>query len=188
MLWYEQALGLHWAARNHRGEILSRFGMANALQQAGDARGAMQHYEAALRLSDAHGEHTMRSRALHALAMHSAAQPDLDAALNLLRRAIQTDRSIGYAHALGHDLVDLAALHQHRGERVEARAALHEALVWFDFTEDHSALQGARERLADLDAGRETLPASPMPRRGIKSHLALGEGKVYCEFESPLAR
>ncbi|MCW5659181.1 MAG: tetratricopeptide repeat protein [Burkholderiaceae bacterium] len=185
--WYEQAIGLHWAARNHRGEILSRFGMANALQQAGDALGAMRQYKAALRSSEEHGEHTMRSRALHALAMHSAAQSELGDALTLLRRAIQTDRSIGYAHALGHDLVDLAALHQRRGECVEARTALHEALVWFDLTEDHAALEGARERLADLDAGRETA-LTPMPRRGVKSHLALGEGKVYCEFESPLAR
>ncbi|MBA3480133.1 MAG: tetratricopeptide repeat protein [Lautropia sp.] len=184
--WYEQALRLHWAAQNHEGEILSLFGMASALHQAGDLSGATGKCKAALQLSELHGVRTMQSRALHALAMQHAAQSDLDSALTFLRRAIEVDRAIGYAHALGHDLVDLSAIHLRRAERVEARMALREALVWFDFTEDHDAQASTRVRLSDIGTDRETLPPLAVLRYGVKSHLALGEGKVYCEFESPL--
>jgi len=185
--WYGQALRLHWAARHPVGEILSLFGLARALQQAGDLAGAERRHREALALTERHGERAMRSRALHALAMLHAAQPDLDAALALMRRAIDGDRAIGYAHALGHDLVDLADIHCARGERGEARMALREALVWFGFTEDRNAEVATQERIAALDAD---LPcaAAPARRHGVPSHLPLAEGKVYCEFESPLAR
>ncbi|MCU0767853.1 MAG: hypothetical protein MUD07_00155 [Burkholderiaceae bacterium] len=65
--------------------------------------------------------------------------------------------------------------------------ALEEALVWFGLAGDADTLASTRERLDDLDAGR-TGPIIPArPPRGVKSHLPLGEGKVYCESESPLA-
>ena len=183
---YEQALQLHWAARSHEGEILSLFGMANALQLAGDLPGSTRRYSEALKLSELHGERTMQSRALHALAMRHAAQKDLDSSLGLMRRAIEIDRAIGYAHGLGHDLVDLACIHVDRGERAQARAALQEALVWFGFTEDHEALASTRARISDIDSGGQMASAPAASRRGVKSHLPLGEGKVYCAFESPL--
>lgn len=184
---FEQAMRLHWAAGHREGEILSLFGWAQALQQEGDAPGAQRKLEAALELSERHGERTMQARALHALAMHHLALGQTEAALASIRRAIEVDRSTGYAHALGHDLVDFAGLHLLRGEVGQARLALEEALVWFALTQDADALASTRERLHDLDAGRAAsiLPAGP--RRGVKSHLPLGEGKVYCEFESPLA-
>jgi tetratricopeptide (TPR) repeat protein len=186
--WFEQALQLHWAARNHGGEILSLFGWAHALRQAGDSSGATRKYEAALQLSERHGERAMHSRALHALAMQHAAQGGLDMALAFMRRAIEVDRSIGYAHALGHDLVDLGSIHLLRGEVAQARVALQEALVWFGFTEDADALGSTRARLVELDSSSGA--ASPLNalRLGIKSHLPLSEGKVYCEFESPVGR
>lgn len=184
--WYEQALQLHWAARSHHGEILSLFGMAHALQQAGDLPGSTRSYREALGLSERHGERTMQSRALHALAMGHAEQGDLDAALGLMRRAIEVDRAIGYAHGLGHDLIDLARIHVDRGERTEARTALQEALVWFGFTEDEKAIASTRARICELDSDGHVASVAIAPRHGVKSHLALGEGKVYCEFESPL--
>lgn len=188
MRWFEQALRLHWAAGNHGGEILSLFGWAQALQQAGDLSGSTLKYEAALKLSEQYGERVMHSRALHALAMQQADRGALDLAFALLHRAIEVDRSIGYAHALGHDLVDIAQLHLIRSEWAEARVALQEAMVWFGYTEDTDALDSTRKLLADLDAngGRPTLRNAM--RRGVKSHLPLSEGKVYCEFESPMGR
>ena len=184
--WYEQALQLHWSARSHEGEILTLFGMANALQQAGDLASSRKKYEHALELSARYGERTMHSRALHALALQSAGHRDLEEGLHLMQRAVEVDRAIGYAHALGHDLLDLAHLHWLRGERAEARAALQEALVWFRYTEDGEALDTARAQLQRMDHG-DAMALSPR-RHWVKSHLALGEGKVYCEFESPLAR
>ena len=129
----------------------------------------------------------MQSRALHALAVHSRARDDLAAALRLMQRAIEIDRTINYAHALGHDLVELAAIHLLRGERAEARASLQEALVWFAFTEDHAALAAANQHLADLEAGLEPALVAAGAPGWVKSHLPLAEGKVYCEFESPMA-
>jgi DNA-binding SARP family transcriptional activator len=185
---FEQALQLHWAAGNPGGEILSLFGWAHALRQAGDMPGATKKYEAALKLSERSGERAMYSRALHALAMQHAAQGEHEAALDLMRRAIEVDRSIGYAHALGHDLLDLAHIRLLRGELTEARVSLHEALVWFGFTEDADALDATRARLAELDANGAGQVLASARRHGVKSHLPRGEGKVYCEFESPVRR
>jgi len=186
--WFEQALRLHWAARNHGGEILSLFGWAHALRQMGDVVGSTQKYEAALQLSERHGERVMHSRALHALAMQHAAQNELEAALVLMRRAIELDRTVGYAHALGHDLVDISYIHLLQGEIAQARVALQEAQVWFGYTEDVDALTSTRNRLTELDAGGSAVLPPRTLRRGIKSHLPLSEGKVYCEFESPAGR
>lgn len=186
--WFEQAMQLHWAAGNPAGEVLSLFGWAHALRQTGDLHGSTQKYESALKLSELNGERAMHSRALHALAMHHAAQGALDTALAHMRRAIEVDRAIGYAHALGHDLVELSSLHFLRGEIAQARVALQEALVWFGFTEDAAALASTRSALVELDANGGTLPATSALRRGVKSHLPLTEGKVYCVFESPAGR
>lgn len=184
--WFEQAMQLHWAARNPVGEILSLFGWASALRQTGELSVSREKLEAALKLSERHGERIMHSRALQALAMHHASQGALDAALDGMRRAIEVDRAIGYAHALGHDLVAIADLHRQRGELAEARVALQEALVWYGFTQDDDALAATRERLRAFDSRLEAWPPPVALRAGVKSHLALGEGKVYCEFESPV--
>ena len=182
---YEQALRLHWSVGNHEGEILTLFGVANTLWQAGDVEGAMGRYGDALALSERHGERTMQTRTLHALATRHAVQGDLDDALRLMQRAIDVDRAIGYAHGLGHDLVELARIHAERGERAQAQAALTEATVWFGFTENQDALRATR---AWIDAGASGMPpiapaSAAWP--GVKSHVTLGEGKVYCAFESP---
>jgi hypothetical protein len=185
--WFEQAMRLHWSTRNPAGEILSLFGWANALRQAGDLAGSTEKFEAALKLSDLHGERVMHSRVLHALSMQHASEGALDAALGFMRRAIEVDRAIGYAHALGHDLVDISGLQWLRGELAEARVALQESLVWYGFTEDSDAIASARERLVELDS-RSPKSAGPTSLRGgVNSHVSLGEGKVYCEFESPIS-
>ena len=186
--WFEQALQLHWSAHNPAGEILSLFGWAQALRQSGDLRGSTEKYEAALKLSERSGERVMHSRALHALAMQHAANGALDTALAHMRRAIEIDRVIGYAHALGHDLVELSYIHALRGEIAQARVALQEALVWFGFTEDTEALASTRTRLVELEANGGMPPVQTVLRRSVKSHLPLSEGKVYCKFESPAGR
>jgi len=185
--WYAEALPLHWSSSNREGEILTLFGRANALLQCGDAGGAREAYAAALELSERYGERTMQSRALRALAMQWRDAGDLEQALGFMRRALDVARAINYAHGLGHDLVDLSDIHRLRGEAAEARAALQEALVWFEFVGDGDASAAAGARLDDLAAGRP-LDVPHGGRGWVKSHLPLAEGKVYCEFESPMAR
>ena len=173
-------------AHNPAGEILSLFGWAAALRQCGDLAASTTKLDAARQLCVQSGERVMHARVLHALAVQQAAQGALDAALATMRRAIEIDRAIGYAHALGHDLVELANLHQLRGAAAEAQMALEEALVWFGFTEDGDALEATRARLAGPAPDGSVGAMPPMGlRSGIKSHLSLGEGKVYCAFESP---
>lgn len=187
--WFAQAIQLHWATHNPAGEILSLFGWAQALRQAGDLPAANDKLQAALKLSDQSGERVMHARVLHALATQHAAQGALDQAVDCMRRAIETDRAIGYAHALGHDLVDLASLHLQKGDLAQARVAMLEALVWFGFNDDSDALDATRALLAALDShGAAGVLSAGNVRGGVKSHVSLGEGKVYCAFESPLGR
>jgi tetratricopeptide (TPR) repeat protein len=185
--WFERALALHWAAGAVEGEILSRFGLAHALLRLDDRDGARREYRAALSLAERRGERTMQSRALQALAARSLEAGDSAAALDAMRRAIDVDRGINYAHALGHDLVMLAWIHLRRGERMEARAALQEAAMWFDYTDDADGAAAAQAACAELDAGRDPA-ARRSPGEPVLSHLPLAEGKVYCVFESPLTR
>jgi DNA-binding SARP family transcriptional activator len=184
---YEDALRLHWASRNPAGEILTRFGIAGALHQSGQAERAQQAYRDALALSERHGERTMQARALQALAAIARETGALDEALGHMQAAVAIDRATSYAHALGHDLVALAAIHLQRHERAEARAALQEALVWCQYTDDAEAAASARRRLTEMEAGLDPASWTSEPTGPVRSHLALPEGKVYCAFESPLA-
>lgn len=186
--WFEQAMRLHWAARNPVGEILSLFGWSQAQRQLGDLAGSTEKLKTALQVSEAHGERVMHSRVLHALSTQQTLQGALDSAVDFMRRAIDVDRSIGYSHALGHDLVDLSNLHLLMGDVAQARVAMLEALVWFGFNEDSEATASTRARLIALDTRGAASVLSMGGRGGVKSHLALGEGKVYCEFESPLGQ
>lgn len=186
--WFAQAIQLHWATGSPAGEILSLFGWAQALRQAGDMAGAAEKLQAALTLCARSGERVMHSRVLHAIATQHAAEGALDLAVDCMRRAIDVDRAIGYAHALGHDLVDLSGLHLQTGDVAQARVAMLEALVWFGFNDDSDAMDATRALLVDLDTkGPVGLQVAGL-RGGVKSHVSLGEGKVYCEFESPLGR
>ncbi len=184
--WYEQALQRHWAVGDHEGEILTLFGIANALRQADDLAGSKQKYAQALAQSQRYGERTMQSRALQALSIDARAQGALDEALEFIQSAIEVDRSISYAQALSHDLVELGAIHLLRGENDRAHAAIREARTWFELTDDAQAVFSTTQWLADFDAGR-TPDLAPSERpRWVKTHVPLPEGKVYCEFESPL--
>jgi DNA-binding SARP family transcriptional activator len=183
---YQRALELHWSSRNAVGEILTLFGLADALQQASDAAGARRRLEAALALCERHGERTMASRALHALAVDHHARGEPDEALALMRRAVAVDRAIGYAEALGHDLVDLALLHAARGERTQATATLQEARIWFVATDDGDAVAAADALLEGVRAGSPPEPFPAASRSRVRTHLPRAEGKVYCHFESPL--
>jgi hypothetical protein len=63
-----------------------------------------------------------------------------------------------------------------------------EALVWFGFADDDDAMASTQARLAVLECDGAAGVLAMGTRGGVKSHLSLGEGKVYCEFESPLGQ
>ena len=129
----------------------------------------------------------MQSRALQALAIQARTQGAFRKALCFMQSAIEIDRAINYAHGLSHDLVELCAIHLALGEADASRDALQEALSWCEFTGDELAIESTRGWLNDLDSGRApALVVSDRPG-WVKSHVSLPEGKVYCEFESPLA-
>jgi hypothetical protein len=129
----------------------------------------------------------MQSRALQALAIQARTEGVFGKALGFMQRAIDIDRAINYAHGLSHDLVELCAIHLALGEAQASRAALQEALTWCEFAGDRLAIELTQGWLTDLDAGRKpALVVSDRPG-WVKSHVSLPEGKVYCEFESPLA-
>jgi tetratricopeptide (TPR) repeat protein len=187
--WFSQAMELHWVSGSRRGEILSLFGIGHCWQQLGDESRACQHYETALTLCEQHGEPTMKARILYALAGLSRRRNELDDSLRLMRRTIEIDRSLNFAHALGHDLVGLAQVHLARGERFEAQAALREASIWFEGVANDGGLTATKSMLAAVAAGQAAITDAQVieaGRRGIwvRSHLPLSEGKVYCEFES----
>lgn len=187
--WYSQAMELHWVSRNHRGEVMSQFGIGHCWQQLGDETRSRQHYAAALDLCERYHEPTMKARALYALAGTARRENGLDEALSLMRRAIEVDRSLNFAHALGHDLLGLAQVHLARGERFEAQAAVREASIWFEGLQDAEGLEATRSMLATAIAGGSTSAVSELGNfdgQGIwiRGHLPLSEGKVYCEFES----
>ena len=54
--------------------------------------------------------------------------------------------------------------------------------------EDQAGPAQAQTRLRALERGSPEAMGSPPAKGWVRSHVALAEGKVYCEFESPMAR
>jgi hypothetical protein len=131
----------------------------------------------------------MKARVLYALAGLSRRRNEPDDSLRLMRKAIEIDRSLNFAHALGHDLVGLAQIHLDRGERFEAQAALREASIWFEGVAHARGLAATKSMLAAVVEGVSAIADAQAPDAGhtgiwVRGHLPLSEGKVYCEFES----
>ena len=111
-----------------------------------------------------------------------------DQALAHLQHALSIFQEIGYGPGIAYGLVLLGHFHAQRGEGYTARQHLEEAITWMQLTEDEVGLTETRARLDALEQGTQAGIDHPATMRWIKSHVALAEGKVYCEFESPMAR
>jgi hypothetical protein len=61
-------------------------------------------------------------------------------------------------------------------------------MTWLRLMEDQARLAQAERMLRGLEE-QGTLPDGELPAAlgWVKTHVALAEGKVYCEFESPMA-
>jgi len=65
---------------------------------------------------------------------------------------------------------------------------IRESLTWLRLMEDQVSLGEARNRLQALEKGAPHVMEPPTTLGWFKAHVAVAEGKVYCEFESPMAR
>jgi len=186
---YEAALNLFWARQDRRRQALVLYGMAHALRQLGDQEGALARYNQALAHCEAAGDRLMASRVHHALAGVHWERGALDQSLDHMERAVDISREIGYGPGIAHGLVTLSNLQAGGGRLDVVRQYLEEAITWLDLTEDKLGLASAQARLRALEQGTfvET-PLFSAPTGWVKGHVALAEGKVYCTFESPLAR
>lgn len=185
---YEQALNLHWARKDQRRQGLTLYGMAHALRLGGNPQGALARYQQALTHCEASGDRLMVSRTHQALASIQWEIGSLDQVLEHLHKALGISREIGYGPGIAHGLIALGYFHAQRGERDIARQHFEEAMTWLRLTEDQVGLIEAQTQLNTLE--KEAFTSIPLPATmgWVKSHLALAEGKVYCEFESPMAQ
>ncbi len=69
----------------------------------------------------------------------------------------------------------------------EPREHLQEAITWLRLIEDQAGLSEAQAWLQALKEGTLEALNPPAEMGWVKDHVALAEGKVYCEFESPMA-
>jgi DNA-binding SARP family transcriptional activator len=184
---YESALNLHWARQDRQRQGLTLYGMAHALRQLGDLDQALTRYQQALAHFETAGDRLMISRVQHALAglQWEAGAPDQ--AFDHMQQALEISREIGYGPGIAHGLIVLSDI-QARCRRVDiACEHLQEAVTWLHLTEDQAGLIQAQTRLHALERGSPEAMDSPMAKGWVRSHVALAEGKVYCEFESPMA-
>jgi tetratricopeptide (TPR) repeat protein len=186
---YEAALSLYWARQDQRRQALALYGMAHALRQLGDLEGAFSRYQQALTHCEVAGDRLMASRIHHTLAGVHWERGASDQSLDHMERAVDISREIGYGPGIAHGLVTLSDLQAQGGHLDVARQNLVEAITWLNLVEDKPGLALAQARLRALEQGKfvET-PLFSAQIGWVKSHVALAEGKVYCTFESPLAR
>jgi tetratricopeptide (TPR) repeat protein len=185
---YTQSLDLHWAGKDEQWQGMTLYGMAHALRQVGKIQAAQARYQQALTACTATGDRLMVSRVHQALASVLWECGPSHQVLEHLNQALSISRDIGYGPGIAHGLSALAVFAAQRGERDLARRHFEEASIWLRLTEDQDGLIEVESRLQAL-THEPILSSAEAPAMGwVKSHLAPAEGKVYCEFESPLAR
>ena len=184
---YEQSLQLHWARQDHQRQSLSLYGMAHAMRQLDRRQQALEKYQQALAQTDLSGDRLLASRVHHGLATLSVEMGDLDQAIIAMRQAAAISREIGYAPGLAHSLFGLSYLYARSKQTDNARAALLESAEWFRVMEDQECLKIVEQRMRQLDQNPAEMEKPPAQMGWVKTYVTLVEGKVYCEYESPLA-
>jgi predicted ATPase len=185
---YSQALDLHWASKDQQWQGLTLYGMAHALRQVGNTQAALERYQQALTASAAVGDRLMVSRVHQVLASILWDSSPADHVLTHLHQALSISQEIGYGPGIAHGLSALGIFAAQKGDQMLARRYFEEAGIWLRRTEDRDGLSDIQNRLLDLTHEPPPMSSEPPVMGWVKSHLALAEGKVYCEFESPLAR
>jgi tetratricopeptide (TPR) repeat protein len=190
---YEGALNLYWARQDRRRQGLTLYGMAHAWRQLGDFDQALARYRTALDQCQAAGDRLMASRVHHTLAGLQWEAGAQESALYHLDQALAISREIGYGPGIAHGLIALSDIYARRGELDLACQRLRDAMTWLRLIEDETGLSQAQARLHTLEKGtlerdRFEETDQPITMGWVRSHVAWTEGKVYCEFESPMAQ
>ena len=185
---YRQAQDLYWARQDRRGLGLTLYGLAHALRQLGHPDQALIRYQEALTRFQASGDRLMVSRVHHALAGLQWEASSLNQALEHMTKALSISQEVGYGPGIAHGLIGLSHIHAQLDEADTARECLQEAMTWLKLVEDREGLREAQAELAALEQGTAHTTRFPASVGWVKSHVVLAEGKVYCEFESPLAQ
>lgn len=185
---FQQAIELYWSTQDLEGQGLAYYGMGHAKRSLGELEAAIEAYENALDALRKAGNRLMSSRVHHTLSGLHQQQGELDAALEEAQRALEISRGIGYGPGIAHGLTALARLELGKDRRQAAVDSLTEAIEWLELLENEQATTQARALLQDLTHGGSTVHLSWPEPGWIRSHVPLEEGKVYCAFESPLAR
>jgi hypothetical protein len=105
-----------------------------------------------------------------------------------MAQAVAISREIGYGPGIAHGLVTLSALEAQNGRPEAAEAHLAEARTWLSLTEAEDGTPRAGAERAAAFPQNAAAPDLPIRLGWVKSHVTLPEGKVYCAFESPVAR
>ena len=105
-----------------------------------------------------------------------------------MHQALSISQEIGYGPGIAHGLLALSDIQAQRGQVDVARQHLQEAMTWLRLIEDQAGLTQTQARLLALEKGAPEAMAPSTTKGWVRSHVALAEGKVYCEFESPMAR
>lgn len=184
---YEQAANLFWAEENRRRQGLACYGMAHALRQRDALDHAFSRYREALAHLQAAGDRLMISRVHHALASLHWETGTLDRALEQMQEAVRLSSEIGYGPGIAHGRIVTAQLHEQLGDRGAALKDVREGIYWLKLTADQDGLAEARKLLNRLERDAPVSFETSAEMGWVKSHVVLEEGKVYCEFESPVA-
>ena len=185
---YNQAVELQWSIGNLRGLALSLYGMANAHRAVRQYDEAAHYYTQSLEQCLASKNRVMQSRVYHALATLHWETGNHNAAFRYLIDAVDMSIEIGYSMGAAHSLLLLSVYYCQQGDLSQARARMEEAIEWLQLSEDTRQLNTANIWLRALDDGRVEAIELPTNMQAIRSHVKVPEGKIYCEFESPLAR
>lgn len=183
---YEDSLKLKWARKDHRAQALSLYGMAHAIRSLGNVGVAIERYSEALQLCRTAGDLLMVSRVYHELANLYWETGDLIQAIGHMEEALKISFQIGYSPGVAHGLIALSYLHAQNGDNEKARLNAREAGKWLELLEDQVRLKAIKKWERTLVKGAVKSSEIPKTLGWIKSHVAMKETKVYCEFESPM--
>jgi tetratricopeptide (TPR) repeat protein len=183
---YEQALQLYWGGQDHRRQVLTLYSLAYAYRQVEQPDRALSYYQQALAQCEQAGDRLILSRVYHARATLDWEMQQTAEAVRAMQQAVEISQAIGYLPGTVHGLLALTYMEARLGRRSTAQLHLQAALAPLNLTEDREGLREVENRLQLLAAGQLDLPEPPAHMNWIRTHIVLAEGKVYCEFESPV--
>ncbi len=184
---YEQALQLYWMRRDERGQAVTLYSLAYAYRQTSQFDEALRYYQQAQAFCEKVGDRLIRSRVSHAIAILHWEMQQGEAALQAIHEAVEISRVTGYLPGIAYGLVAQGYMEFQLDQREAAHQHLQAALLTLHLMGDEEGIGEVQKQLERLANGSLDLPEPSAVMNWIRSHIVLSEGKVYCEFELPIA-